>query len=50
MLTHYNLVSNLIMAREWAIVVHPQGQSKKFVGAAPFFHIIGLTAVMLVTM
>ena len=50
MLTHYNLVSNLIMAREWAIVVHPQGESKKFVGAAPFFHIIGLTAVMLVSM
>jgi long-chain acyl-CoA synthetase len=49
MLTHANLVSNLIMAREWAIVVHPQGVHKKFVGAAPYFHIIGLTAVMLVT-
>jgi long-chain acyl-CoA synthetase len=50
MLTHFNLVSNLYMAREWAIMVHPEGTTKKFVGAAPFFHIIGLTAVMLVTM
>jgi long-chain acyl-CoA synthetase len=48
MLTHYNLVTNLIMANEWSIMKHPKGIHKKFMGAVPFFHIIGLTAVMLV--
>lgn len=48
MLTHHNLVSNLIQAREWSAVAHPDDSHKGFVGAVPFFHIIGLTAVMLV--
>ena len=50
MLTHFNLVANLHQGREWARIVHPIGIHKKFVGAVPFFHIIGLNAVMLVAM
>lgn len=50
MLTHSNLVSNLHQGREWARVTHPIGIHKSFVGAVPFFHIIGLNAVMLVSM
>ncbi|MFX0114349.1 MAG: long-chain fatty acid--CoA ligase [Candidatus Hodarchaeota archaeon] len=49
MLTHRNLVSNMLQAREWAIQYHPKGQNKNFLGAVPFFHIIGLTTVMLAT-
>ena len=50
MLTHQNLVSNLYQGREWARIAHPIGMHKRFVGAVPFFHIIGLNAVMLVAM
>ncbi|WP_371804898.1 AMP-binding protein [Candidatus Lokiarchaeum ossiferum] len=50
MLTHENLVSNLHQGREWARITHPIGIHKSFVGAVPFFHIIGLNAVMLVSM
>ncbi len=50
MLTHYNLVANLYQGREWARIAHPIGVHKKFIGAVPFFHIIGLNAVMLVSM
>ncbi|QEE17432.1 AMP-binding protein [Promethearchaeum syntrophicum] len=50
MLTHQNLVSNLHQGREWARIAHPIGIHKRFVGAVPFFHIIGLNAVMLVAM
>ena len=47
MLTHRNLVSNMMMLKEWPRMVHPDGVHKKFIGVVPFFHIIGLTAVML---
>ncbi len=49
MLSHENIISNLYMAREWAIPIQPPGESRNFLGAVPFFHIIGMTAVMLVT-
>lgn len=49
MLTHKNIVSNLLQAREWAIATHPLGIHKKFTGAVPFFHLIGLTTVFLAT-
>ncbi len=49
MLTHMNIVSNMLQAREWAIQYHPEGLNKRFLGAVPFFHIIGLTTVMLAT-
>ncbi|MBD3353232.1 MAG: AMP-binding protein [Candidatus Lokiarchaeota archaeon] len=48
MITHQNLISNLLAAREWSKHIHPKGTHKNFVGAVPFFHIIGLSAVMLV--
>jgi len=47
MLTHENLICNIHQAREWAIEFQPEGVSKSFVGAVPFFHIIGLTTTML---
>lgn len=50
MLSHENLVTNLHQGREWARITQPIGIHKKFVGAVPFFHIIGLNAVMLVSM
>jgi long-chain acyl-CoA synthetase len=49
MLTHRNIVSNMLQAREWAISSHPEGIHKKFMGAVPFFHLIGLTTVFLAT-
>ncbi len=49
MLSHENIISNLFVAREWALSVQKIGEHKKFLGAVPFFHIIGMTAVMLVT-
>ncbi len=49
MLTHRNIVSNMFQAREWAITSHPEGIHKKFMGAVPFFHLIGLTTVFLAT-
>ncbi|MHA1966318.1 MAG: AMP-binding protein [Candidatus Hodarchaeales archaeon] len=49
MLTHKNIISNLMQAREWAIASHPEGIHKKFLGAVPFFHLIGLTTVFLAT-
>ncbi len=47
MLTHRNIVSNMLQLREWGIIIHPEGQHKSFLGAVPFFHVIGMTAVML---
>jgi long-chain acyl-CoA synthetase len=49
MLTHRNIVSNMLQAREWAVASHPEGVHKKFMGAVPFFHLIGLTTVFLAT-
>ena len=49
MLTHRNIVSNMLQAREWAISSHPEGVHKRFMGAVPFFHLIGLTTVFLAT-
>ncbi len=49
MLSHENVISNIFMAREWALPIQKEGESKNFLGAVPFFHIIGMTAVMLVT-
>ncbi len=49
MLTHRNIISNMRQAREWAITTHPLGVHKKFLGAVPFFHAIGLTTVFLAT-
>ncbi len=49
MLTHQNIISNMRQAREWAVVAHPLGVHKKFLGAVPFFHAIGLTTVFLAT-
>jgi long-chain acyl-CoA synthetase len=49
MLTHRNIVSNMMQAREWAIAAHPEGTHKNFMGAVPFFHLIGLTTVFLAT-
>jgi long-chain acyl-CoA synthetase len=48
-LTHKNIVSNMLQAREWAVGTHPLGIHKKFMGAVPFFHLIGLTTVFLAT-
>ncbi|MFX1512963.1 MAG: long-chain fatty acid--CoA ligase [Promethearchaeota archaeon] len=47
MLTHRNIVSNMLQLREWGIIIHPEGDHKRFLGAVPFFHVIGMTAVML---
>jgi long-chain acyl-CoA synthetase len=49
MLSHKNIVSNMLQAREWAIAAHPLGVNKRFLGAVPFFHLIGLTTVFLAT-
>ncbi|MHA1995968.1 MAG: AMP-binding protein [Candidatus Hodarchaeales archaeon] len=49
MLTHKNIISNMRQAREWAIASHQEGIRKKFLGAVPFFHSIGLTTVFLAT-
>jgi long-chain acyl-CoA synthetase len=49
MLTHRNIVSNMLQAREWAVALHPEGVHKKFMGAVPFFHLIGLMTVFLAT-
>lgn len=49
MLTHRNIVSNMLQAREWAIFAHPEGVHRKFIGVVPFFHLIGLTTVFLAT-
>lgn len=47
MLTHKNIVTNVYQLREWAMVTHPEDTHKNFLGAVPFFHIIGLTSVFL---
>jgi long-chain acyl-CoA synthetase len=47
MLTHRNLVANMLWLKEWPKMVHPEGTHKKYIGVVPFFHIIGLTGVML---
>ncbi|MFX1506899.1 MAG: AMP-binding protein [Promethearchaeota archaeon] len=49
MLSHRNIVSNMMQAREWAIAAHPEETHKNFMGAVPFFHLIGLTTVFLAT-
>jgi len=47
MLTHRNLVANMVWLKEWPVMIHPPGMHKKYIGVVPFFHIIGLTGVML---
>ncbi|TFG18599.1 MAG: long-chain fatty acid--CoA ligase [Promethearchaeota archaeon] len=47
MLTHRNLVANMMWLKEWPKMVHPEGTHKKYIGLVPFFHIIGLVGVML---
>ncbi|MBN2155594.1 MAG: AMP-binding protein [Candidatus Lokiarchaeota archaeon] len=47
MLTHRNLVANMIWLKEWPVMIHPPGMHKKYIGVVPFFHVIGLTGVML---
>jgi long-chain acyl-CoA synthetase len=49
MLSHKNIVCNMYQAREWAIAAHQSGVHKRFLGAVPFFHLIGLTTVFLAT-
>jgi len=44
MLTHRNLVANCVQTRAWLYKL-PPGQSST-IGALPFFHVYGMTAVM----
>lgn len=46
MISHMNLISNMYQAREWAINVP---EPFDFMGAVPFFHLVGLTTVLLAT-
>jgi long-chain acyl-CoA synthetase len=45
MLTHRNLVANSMQARAWFL--RAQDGSEIFLGAIPFFHVYGLTSVLL---
>lgn len=44
MLTHHNLVANVIQESKW-LYKAKRGQ-ERFLGALPFFHVFGMTAVM----
>jgi long-chain acyl-CoA synthetase len=45
MLTHRNLVANSMQARAWFL--RAQDGSEVFLGALPFFHVYGLTSILL---
>jgi long-chain acyl-CoA synthetase len=44
MLTHHNIVANLLQIREWFVSI--EEEKEVFLGTLPFTHIFGLTAVM----
>ncbi|MGM9985676.1 MAG: AMP-binding protein [Bacillaceae bacterium] len=44
MLTHYNLVSNAMMAKKW--LYQSKTGEETVLGVLPFFHVFGMTAVM----
>ena len=45
MLTHKNLVANCVQTQAWVYKLRP-GEAGAVVGALPFFHVYGMTAVM----
>lgn len=49
MISHYNIITNLKGGRTFSIQLVPKGEHVGFLGAVPFYHIIGLVGVMLFT-